>query len=167
MLLRPPRSTRTDTLFPYTTLFRSHRAVFVDLDLADTDAEIPAVGLVQCIAVHGHADQPLARQCPHQQAVLPAGIEVAAVPGEPRGRDRRVPPQLGRVELGTGRMVGNGLAVIMVAVRHDRIAVIGAALDQIALVAALRPHLLLPQLSRPVESDAGTVARPEGPELRA
>src|SRR3546814_10097570 len=25
MLLRPPRSTRTDTLFPYTTLFRSIR----------------------------------------------------------------------------------------------------------------------------------------------
>src|SRR3546814_5509195 len=25
MLRRPPRSTRTDTLFPYTTLFRSHR----------------------------------------------------------------------------------------------------------------------------------------------
>src|SRR3546814_4401921 len=26
MLRRPPRSTRTDTLLPYTTLFRSHRA---------------------------------------------------------------------------------------------------------------------------------------------
>src|SRR3546814_7752183 len=26
MLRRPPRSTRTDTLFPYTTLFRSHLA---------------------------------------------------------------------------------------------------------------------------------------------
>src|SRR3546814_3495769 len=26
MKRRPPRSTRTDTLFPYTTLFRSHRA---------------------------------------------------------------------------------------------------------------------------------------------
>src|SRR3546814_8971883 len=25
MMRRPPRSTRTDTLFPYTTLFRSHR----------------------------------------------------------------------------------------------------------------------------------------------
>src|SRR3546814_18810185 len=25
MIRRPPRSTRTDTLFPYTTLFRSHR----------------------------------------------------------------------------------------------------------------------------------------------
>src|SRR3546814_13834735 len=24
MILRPPRSTHTDTLFPYTTLFRSH-----------------------------------------------------------------------------------------------------------------------------------------------
>src|SRR3546814_2634914 len=28
MILRPPRSTRTDTLFPYTTLFRS-RDVFI------------------------------------------------------------------------------------------------------------------------------------------
>src|SRR3546814_4549075 len=27
MIRRPPRSTRTDTLFPYTTLFRSHRRV--------------------------------------------------------------------------------------------------------------------------------------------
>src|SRR3546814_17386298 len=29
MIRRPPRSTRTDTLFPYTTLFRSLRAVEV------------------------------------------------------------------------------------------------------------------------------------------
>src|SRR3546814_1330567 len=29
MIRRPPRSTRTDTLFPYTTLFRSHRRVGV------------------------------------------------------------------------------------------------------------------------------------------
>src|SRR3546814_12909706 len=28
MILRPPRSTRTDTLFPYTTLFRSERLGF-------------------------------------------------------------------------------------------------------------------------------------------
>src|SRR3546814_2817242 len=27
MIRRPPRSTRTDTLFPYTTLFRSERAM--------------------------------------------------------------------------------------------------------------------------------------------
>src|SRR3546814_2265472 len=28
MIRRPPRSTRTDTLFPYTTLFRSERGLF-------------------------------------------------------------------------------------------------------------------------------------------
>src|SRR3546814_12178676 len=34
MIRRPPRSTRTDTLFPYTTLFRSlvdHRAIVKDV----------------------------------------------------------------------------------------------------------------------------------------
>src|SRR3546814_17154310 len=28
MLRRPPRSTRTDTLFPYTTLFRSRQGIY-------------------------------------------------------------------------------------------------------------------------------------------
>src|SRR3546814_5434039 len=32
MIRRPPRSTRTDTLFPYTTLFRSRAAVLEDED---------------------------------------------------------------------------------------------------------------------------------------
>src|SRR3546814_4470281 len=31
MIRRPPRSTRTDTLFPYTTLFRSTNRVFAGL----------------------------------------------------------------------------------------------------------------------------------------
>src|SRR3546814_11063619 len=33
MIRRPPRSTRTDTLFPYTTLFRSGGAGIVDEDV--------------------------------------------------------------------------------------------------------------------------------------
>src|SRR3546814_20919675 len=33
-LRRPPRSTRTDTLFPYTTLFRSRKILVVDDDVA-------------------------------------------------------------------------------------------------------------------------------------
>src|SRR3546814_5334680 len=38
MIRRPPRSTRTDTLFPYTTLFRSpHRADRVAADEAGDD----------------------------------------------------------------------------------------------------------------------------------
>src|SRR3546814_8518102 len=40
MIRRPPRSTRTDTLFPYTTLFRSLEAAGVD-----ADADRAAVGL--------------------------------------------------------------------------------------------------------------------------
>src|SRR3546814_3232656 len=32
MIRRPPRSTRTDTLFPYTTLFRSHVVSYVTPD---------------------------------------------------------------------------------------------------------------------------------------
>src|SRR3546814_10907304 len=33
MIRRPPRSTRTDTLFPYTTLFRSQSRVLCDAPL--------------------------------------------------------------------------------------------------------------------------------------
>src|SRR3546814_4821570 len=36
MIRRPPRSTRTDTLFPYTTLFRSHPSSCLRLSLART-----------------------------------------------------------------------------------------------------------------------------------
>src|SRR3546814_13952659 len=43
MIRRPPRSTRTDTLFPYTTLFRSDGHIFghalLDRDPAGTDAD--------------------------------------------------------------------------------------------------------------------------------
>src|SRR3546814_4458301 len=46
MILRPPRSTRTDTLFPYTTLFRSNRQVartIADLHFAPTEAAAAAL----------------------------------------------------------------------------------------------------------------------------
>src|SRR3546814_2476494 len=38
MIRRPPRSTRTDTLFPYTTLFRSHRRRVKSSTRATTNA---------------------------------------------------------------------------------------------------------------------------------
>src|SRR3546814_7765071 len=43
MIRRPPRSTRTDTLFPYTTLFRSRHAPGV-ADLADPRTARPGSG---------------------------------------------------------------------------------------------------------------------------
>src|SRR3546814_3487094 len=52
MIRRPPRSTRTDTLFPYTTLFRS---VVVRLGLHDIAAEVE----------HGDVQQPLLDQIQH------------------------------------------------------------------------------------------------------
>src|SRR3546814_13699588 len=45
MIRRPPRSTRTDTLFPYTTLFRSHEFVIADIPgLIEGAAEGAGVG---------------------------------------------------------------------------------------------------------------------------
>src|SRR3546814_13776598 len=40
MIRRPPRSTRTDTLFPYTTLFRSSSKVRSHLASSKSDAKI-------------------------------------------------------------------------------------------------------------------------------
>src|SRR3546814_5297754 len=42
MIRRPPRSTRTDTLFPYTTLFRSERFLGIDDDIREGAADIDA-----------------------------------------------------------------------------------------------------------------------------
>src|SRR3546814_6856231 len=43
MIRRPPRSTRTVTLFPYTTLFRSHPAGQIGLSISD-DIMIACIG---------------------------------------------------------------------------------------------------------------------------
>src|SRR3546814_4665875 len=45
MLRRPPRSTRTDTLFPYTTLFRSIQCLInlsQDVSIIETDENLQA-----------------------------------------------------------------------------------------------------------------------------
>src|SRR3546814_6917544 len=64
MIRRPPRSTRTDTLFPYTTLFRSHRGVALLLPVPSrphtftfriktgaTSARVTACGVACCVCV--------------------------------------------------------------------------------------------------------------------
>src|SRR3546814_1736229 len=50
MIRRPPRSTRTDTLFPYTTLFRSLDQT-LDRALTMEEAELRALPLLDQIAV--------------------------------------------------------------------------------------------------------------------
>src|SRR3546814_16613841 len=72
MIRRPPRSTRTDTLFPYTTLFRS--GVDSALDHLQS-CGIGARVVVQHMIVHRlrYADHPLGAG--HDAAVTPRRIE--------------------------------------------------------------------------------------------
>src|SRR3546814_3155727 len=54
MIRRPPRSTRTDTLFPYTTLFRSHAQRRPGKELSEfvlwTGLRVPALPFAQRVA---------------------------------------------------------------------------------------------------------------------
>src|SRR3546814_14483293 len=52
MIRRPPRSTRTDTLFPYTTLFRSPPPVQIDQGLHERQAE-PGARIFRLVRVGG------------------------------------------------------------------------------------------------------------------
>src|SRR3546814_15787439 len=56
MILRPPRSTRTDTLFPYTTLFRSMiLSEWTNTLLESRWADALYVFLVVCVIIVGNA----------------------------------------------------------------------------------------------------------------
>src|SRR3546814_3147479 len=61
MILRPPRSTRTDTLFPYTTLFRSTQRVGDDVvDPAPVGAHVARIldaAAADVDAAFGHAQR--------------------------------------------------------------------------------------------------------------
>src|SRR3546814_9971122 len=76
MIRRPPRSTRTDTLFPYTTLFRSgvedqyrvdvRRVIeFVAAELAERDHRQPARRLVRHALGKGGGERGVARSEEH------------------------------------------------------------------------------------------------------
>src|SRR3546814_530661 len=87
MIRRPPRSTRTDTLFPYTTLFRS-----ADAEFHQQDAEMLAMDLVVCenrvveiIASKQHSD--------HADAAIEQHAEGNPGPDGPRPRNSLRGPQ--------------------------------------------------------------------------
>src|SRR3546814_14973984 len=99
MIRRPPRSTRTDTLFPYTTLFRSQ---FVTLD-AFCRSQAEALGPFdrRC---------PLAQACSHARPTLSrlSTISDKIVP-QPRDGDKEV--TLGRQALLPAVEYGDSFAV--------------------------------------------------------
>src|SRR3546814_3101832 len=79
MIRRPPRSTRTDTLFPYTTLFRSHQAAVVAVD--------------PVVVIAGEARGAAALGQHHLIAAMGADIveRLNSVIAAARHHDRRVP----------------------------------------------------------------------------
>src|SRR3546814_12221445 len=100
MIRRPPRSTRTDTLLPYTTLFRSLQPL--DLlhargDVTVVLAFLDAIETLRPAMLEQHADRRRAfgqvvRQAPH--------------PAEGRSEERRVGKECSvRVDLGGRRII--------------------------------------------------------------
>src|SRR3546814_9717180 len=102
MIRRPPRSTRTDTLFPYTTLFRSagrggdeRRGQAVERTVVDPPAELDAVDDVAPLVGAAHLQDafPPARQL--QEVV---GLEDHVVEFQERQRLFALEPELHAVE---------------------------------------------------------------------
>src|SRR3546814_11834314 len=96
MIRRPPRSTRTDTLFPYTTLFRSHAV-----------EEPQAVGHVRAGLAEEQALREIGAAGEFDLALLPlfrvAAQRIEAFPifgsGAEQGRIRVEPTQIGRAHV--------------------------------------------------------------------
>src|SRR3546814_12925243 len=118
MIRRPPRSTRTDTLFPYTTLFRSTTAMGLARAMAaaggtvlliDADARRRAssrlfaedvqLGLDEVLAGAAARDQAVVNDSPSDACLPPhrlgsQGLSPAESPAPPRRhrRSRHPPP---------------------------------------------------------------------------
>src|SRR3546814_18502589 len=117
MIRRPPRSTRTDTLFPYTTLFRSPQPlerlrarhfvdeVAVDIDQAGSiiapfdDVRVPNL-LVESLRSAGHAQRINRNVSPRNPGrnIVPFAMKARALPPDcptaatPPRPDARPPP---------------------------------------------------------------------------
>src|SRR3546814_17650515 len=101
MIRRPPRSTRTDTLFPYTTLFRSDESARAD----DAEGEGDVAG-------NGDADLGLgparAEVAEHFEEVVPAQLWVVDLEAVARHLDAKVfDGDVVHFDTGAGLVVGD------------------------------------------------------------
>src|SRR3546814_17267691 len=99
MIRRPPRSTRTDTLFPYTTLFRSGRMLLDRGILYAPDYVINAGGIVSVLRhIDGADDDAINARIDLIPGRLEAIWEERATTGEPANAvaDRMAQRLIGR-----------------------------------------------------------------------
>src|SRR3546814_2549009 len=101
MIRRPPRSTRTDTLFPYTTLFRSVQAAGVTPSHAGV--EVLLLSSRRCPNSHRHPRPPSRGS----RAFGQRGSSLALVPGS---RSLRSLGRSDRLESGQRCVTPGGLA---------------------------------------------------------
>src|SRR3546814_17001236 len=103
MIRRPPRSTRTDTLFPYTTLFRSHAVAAELQDRLVEGADGGDVPEMRVADVDDHAPGSLA-EIEGAEEGFGRGEEDLAPDG--RSEERRVGKEcVVRVDLGGRRIL--------------------------------------------------------------
>src|SRR3546814_4982402 len=80
MIRRPPRSTRTDTLFPYTTLFRSPQNENEEIEIAEAEARSERKGRIA---------KPFVEQSKHRAETLQAGRRDVLLPRLAHGETPR------------------------------------------------------------------------------
>src|SRR3546814_2341757 len=106
MIRRPPRSTRTDTLFPYTTLFRSAAGTALEVGdnvgLAGRGLAAPAEGIAAATTrqrvVAGTADEGVVAFLAEDEVVATAGVdEVVAARATAAGAERFAVEVVGRL----------------------------------------------------------------------
>src|SRR3546814_10820504 len=110
MIRRPPRSTRTDTLFPYTTLFRSGRSLWPD------HGEPPPPDVPQHVLAFSrrHLDRRLHIRLPDGDAAMSANAQAGHDAAHAGGHHDH---ETGGAHASLrGYLIGFGLSVVLTAI---------------------------------------------------
>src|SRR3546814_8225226 len=102
MIPRPPRSTRTDTLFPYTTLFRSRNETMLLLEIVggffgiEDDRDVEEAEEDDARGVKRHVERLAVREIlvERNQEIAGRGVALNILPHHLRHRKRHL--QIGR-----------------------------------------------------------------------
>src|SRR3546814_19163170 len=141
MIRRPPRSTRTDTLFPYTTLFRSQ-------DLVDAGRAVALRRFVVERQVLGNRDRRILQLQVDRLVFLVIGI---------RQEDRR---QLVEADLAIRLGISNRLAVL----RRLQTLVIGLGMRRRPRHQEAEPEIVQPPVAAAQKGERKSVGKGKGGE---